>query len=98
MPSTPQWIACSGSCGAWDLAGIGGAGRGQLGHDFDLHVAMLQLRFVVLLEQDGAISRMIAASLGKMPPTSARRLTSLLSRSSGLVLCNLLRCGSGKSR
>src|SRR5215471_9950617 len=41
---------------------------------------------------------MIAASLGKMPTTSARRLTSLLSRSSGLVLCNLLRCGSGKSR
>src|SRR5262249_30485123 len=33
-----------------------------------------------------------------MPTTSARRLTSLLSRSSGLVLCNLLRCGSGKSR
>jgi hypothetical protein len=22
MPSTAQWIACSGSCGAWDLAGI----------------------------------------------------------------------------
>jgi hypothetical protein len=42
------------------------------------------------------ISRTIAASLGKMPTTSARRLT--LSRSSGLVLCNLLRCGSGKSR
>src|SRR5215472_9882990 len=41
---------------------------------------------------------MIAASLGKMPTTSARRLTSLLSRSSGLVLCNLRRCGSGKSR
>src|SRR5205814_299832 len=44
------------------------------------------------------ISRMMAASLGKMPTTSARRLTSLLSRSSGLVLCNLLRCCSGKSR
>src|SRR5207302_7769764 len=39
--------------------------------------------------------RMIAASLGKMPTTSARRLTSLLSCSSGLVLCNLLRCGRG---
>jgi upstream activation factor subunit UAF30 len=31
-------------------------------------------------------------SLGKMPTTSARRLTSLLSRSSGFVLCNLPRC------
>src|SRR5438105_136383 len=39
---------------------------------------------------------MMAASLGKMPTTSARRLTSLLSRSSGLVLCNLRRCCSGK--
>ena len=35
----------------WDLA-IGSAGRcGQLGHDFDLHVAVLQLPLVVLLEQ-----------------------------------------------
>jgi hypothetical protein len=37
---------------AWDLPGIGGASRcGQLGHGFDLHVAVLQLPFVVLLEQ-----------------------------------------------
>ena len=34
---------------------IGGAGGcGQLGHDFDLHVAVLQLPLVVLLEQYGA--------------------------------------------
>jgi hypothetical protein len=40
---------------AWDLPGIGGASRcGQLGHDFDLHVAVLQLPFVVLLEQHRA--------------------------------------------
>ena len=40
---------------AWDLPGIGGASRcGQLGHDFNLHVAVLQLPFVVLLEQHGA--------------------------------------------
>src|SRR5262245_50614795 len=40
---------------AWDLPGIGGASRcGQLGHDFDLHVVVLQLPFVVLLEQDRA--------------------------------------------
>src|SRR5262245_55786016 len=40
---------------AWDLPGIGGASRcGQLGHDFNLHVAVLQLPFVVLLEQHRA--------------------------------------------
>src|SRR5262249_33580340 len=40
---------------AWDLPGIGAASRcGQLGHDFDLHVAVLQLPFVVLLEQHRA--------------------------------------------
>jgi len=52
MPSTPQWIACEGLGRTWDLPGIGGASRyGQLGHDFDLHVAVLQLPLVVLLEQ-----------------------------------------------
>ena len=51
MPSTPQWIACEGLGRTWDLPGIGGASRcGQLGHDFDLHVAVLQLPLVVLLE------------------------------------------------
>jgi hypothetical protein len=74
--------------------GIGG--RSQFDHGFDLHVPLLQLPLVVLLEHTAPISRMIAASLGKMPTTSARRLTSLLSRSNGLVLCNLLRCCSGE--
>lgn len=36
------------------------------------------------------------SSLGKMPTTSARRLTSLFSRSSGLVECNFVRCWVGK--
>jgi hypothetical protein len=43
------------------------------------------------------VKHLIAASLGKIPTTSARRLTSLFNRSSGLVLCNLLRRCSGKS-
>ena len=34
----------------------------------------------------------MAASLGKMPTTSVRRLISPLSRSSGLVECSLARC------
>ena len=38
------------------------------------------------------------ASLGKMPTTSARRLTSLFKRSNGLVECNLVRCWAGKAR
>ncbi len=40
--------------------------------------------------------RMIAASLGKMPTTSVRRLTSPLRRSSGLVEWILARCSLGK--
>src|SRR6202030_3725361 len=33
------------------LPGIGGGGRSQFGHDLNLHVAVLQLPFIVLLEQ-----------------------------------------------
>jgi hypothetical protein len=42
--------------------------------------------------------RVIAASLGKMPTTFVRRLISLLSRSSGLVLQILRQCSYGKCR
>src|ERR1700730_5059159 len=42
------------------------------------------------------IKRITAASLGKMPTTSLRRLISPLSRSSGLVECSLARCWAGK--
>ena len=38
----------------------------------------------------------MAASLGKMPTTSVRRLISPLRRSSGLVECSLARCAAGK--
>jgi hypothetical protein len=41
------------------------------------------------------IKRITAASLGKMPTTSLRRLISPLSRSSGFVLCSLVRCWGG---
>ena len=40
--------------------------------------------------------RVMAASLGKMPTTSVRRLTSPISRSSGLVECSLTLCWAGK--
>ena len=39
----------------------------------------------------------MAASLGKMPTTSVRRLISPLSRSIGLVECSLVRCCGGKA-
>ena len=39
----------------------------------------------------------MAASLGKMPMTSERRLTSPLRRSSVLVLWSFVRCSRGKS-
>src|SRR6266850_8450049 len=51
MPSTAQWIAWNGLGGARDLPGIGGGGRSQFGHDLNLHIAVLQLPFIVLLEQ-----------------------------------------------
>src|ERR1019366_5480198 len=41
--------------------------------------------------------RTIDSSLGKMPTTSARRLTSLLRRSSGVVGCSLVRGCAGKA-
>src|ERR1700751_5063830 len=37
--------------GARDLPGIGGGGRSQFGHDLNLQIAVLQLPFIVLLEQ-----------------------------------------------
>ena len=41
-------------------------------------------------------SRVMAASLGKMPTTLVRRLTSAWSRSIGFVECNFWRCSLGK--
>ena len=41
-------------------------------------------------------SRVMASSLGKMPTTLVRRLTSAWSRSIGLVECNFWRCSLGK--
>src|ERR1700687_2580445 len=41
--------------------------------------------------------RVMEASLGKMPTTSARRLTSLFRRSSGLVECNFCQWALGKA-
>ena len=73
------------------------SGRCKFGHGLELHVAVLELPLVVLLEQHGADQADDRASLGKMPTTSARRLTSLFRRSSGLVLCSLVRCCAGKA-
>ena len=41
--------------------------------------------------------RMIDASLGKMPTTSARRLISLITRSKGLVDANCAQCSCGQA-
>lgn len=72
--------------------------RVEIGHSLELHVSMLKLPFVVGLKQDGSDEADELSSFGKMPTTSARRLTSLLSRSSGLFECNLVRCCAGKAR
>jgi len=49
--STAQWIAWDWLGRAGDLPGIDGGGRSQFGHDLNLHLAVLQLPFIVLLEQ-----------------------------------------------
>ena len=43
-----------------------------------------------------AADEVMLASLGQMQTTSARRFTSLLSRSGGLVECGLVPCWAGK--
>jgi hypothetical protein len=72
-------------------------GRCEFGHRLGLHIAVLELPFVVGLSSTAPIRRTMAPSLGKIPTTSARRLTSLFSRSSGFVEWILLRCWMGKS-
>ena len=42
--------------------------------------------------------RVMEASFGKMPTMSARRFTSLLRRSMGLVECSFVRCWAGNER
>ncbi len=59
--------------------------RCKFGRTFDLHVAVLQQPLIILSSSTAPISRVMLASFGKMPTTSARRLTSLFSRSNGLV-------------
>ena len=49
--STAQWIAWNWLGRARDLPGISGGGRSQFGPDLNLHIAVLQLPFIVLLEQ-----------------------------------------------
>ena len=49
--STARWIAWDWLGRARDLPGIGGGGRRQFGHDLNLHIAVRQLPFIVLLKQ-----------------------------------------------
>lgn len=72
--------------------------RCKLGHSLDLHVTAPEQPLVILLDHTAPISRVMMTSLGKMPTTSPRRLTSVLRCSSGLVLCNLVGCWAGKAR
>lgn len=58
---------------------------GEIGHSFDLHVAVLELVLVVMFEQHGADEARDAALVGEEPTMSARRFTYLLSRPKELV-------------
>ena len=49
------------------------------------------------VDEHGADGRTTARSLGKMPTTRARRLTSLFSRSRGLVLQIFAQCARGNA-
>ena len=75
-----------------------GERRGELGHALDLHVAVLELPLVLASISTAPIKRVMLSSFGKMPTTSARRFTSLFSRSSGLVECSFARCWAGKEK
>jgi hypothetical protein len=71
---------------AWDQAGISCTGSSaQLDHRLNLHVAVLQLPFVVLLEQHRADQPDDRGLIGEDADDVTRRLTPLLSRSGGLV-------------
>src|SRR5258708_1182666 len=61
-----------------------------------MHVAVLGQPPIIFFEHDGTAQPVILPSFGKIPTTSARRLTPLLRRSSGLVECNAERCWAGK--
>jgi hypothetical protein len=52
---------------------------------FKLQVATLQLPLVVVLEEQRPARRVIAASLGKLPTTSVRRLILAFRRANGFV-------------
>jgi hypothetical protein len=71
--------------------------RVDLATGFERHGAMPALPIVVSLEQYGAAQSASSASFGKMPTTSARRFTSLLSHSKRLVLCSLVRRWAGNA-
>src|SRR6516165_7278259 len=51
MPFDGAGIAWNWLGRARDLPGIGGGGRSPFGHDLNLHITVLQLPFIILLEQ-----------------------------------------------
>ncbi len=65
---------------------------GAAGHGFERHVAVLELPLVVLFEQDGSDEPRNGRRNWKMPTSSARRFTSLFSRSIGLVEWSFGQC------
>ena len=71
-------------------------GCGERRHAFELHVAVLELVFVVLLEEDGADQAGDAVLVGEDADDVGAALHLLVQRSSGLVECSLTRCCSGK--
>jgi len=55
VPSTPRSVFRASSSGTCDLPGLGVVcRRDKLCHCLDLHVAVLQLPFIVLFQQHGA--------------------------------------------
>ena len=70
----------------------------QQRHRLGAEIAPADLPLVVLLGQQRPDQPDGRRRLGKMPTTFVRRLTSLLSRSSGLVLQIWRQCSRGKAR
>ena len=96
--STAQWIAWNWLSRARDLLGIGRSGHRQFGRHLNLHIAVLQLPFIVLLEQYRANQPNDGGLIGEDADDVGAPLDLLIEPLERVGAVNLLRCCSGKSR
>ena len=71
--------------------------REQLGHRLNLHVAVLQLPFIITLQENGSDQSEDCAFIREDTDDVCATFTSLLTRSREFTECNLVQCWAGKS-